>query len=340
MADGSSAVAAVSQPTPGMFSSFGGGKKSTDPRGRKPMKPNYYAEALDWKIYRAGFTPGPGSYDPEDPNAKTGGGTWGKHKVQTYLDVAEKRGKQCPGPGAYSRDESNRIGGGRFSRSQPKSDIDWIVYNSKSKPGPADYGAPELPKPSGGKFNLGKSKSDVDWAIYRGQSMPAPGQYGAIPLPQPSGGKFNLSKPKGEIDWIEYRGKQAPGPGAYKMPGFGSSIKGGKFSMAKPKSDTDWKVYRAGQQPGPGAYNASKASLNSSVKSLKSSPSFSMASRPGPNNMPAPFGRGRKPGMPDKFTSRARSATPSKTMGKGNSGGRASAEPAGSFFVTTQGGTS
>ena len=57
---------------------------------------------VEWMIYRASQTPGPGQYDPVDKKNATG----------------------------------------KFSTSKPKSDVEWKIYNASKIPGPGQYCTP------------------------------------------------------------------------------------------------------------------------------------------------------------------------------------------------------
>lgn len=202
--------------------------------------------------------PGPGAYSPCDPGSKINGGTWGRHKVMSYLDHAVKRAQGMPGANQYDTSGAYKVSGGKFNMSKPKGSLELVTYAAKGLPGPGQYGAPALPKPSGGKFNMSNAKSDVEWKIYKAKSLPAPGQYGAPALPKPSGGKFNLGVSKSEVEWRVYRAKSIPAPNQYEVCGFGK-LTGGKFNQAVSKTSTEWEMYRAAQIPGPGRYNPEDA---------------------------------------------------------------------------------
>jgi hypothetical protein len=67
---------------------------------------------VEWMIYRASQTPGPGQYDPVDKKNATG----------------------------------------KFSTSKPKSDVEWKIYNASKIPGPGQYDLPDMLAKSGGKI--------------------------------------------------------------------------------------------------------------------------------------------------------------------------------------------
>jgi hypothetical protein len=67
---------------------------------------------VEWMIYRASQTPGPGQYDPAEKKTVTG----------------------------------------KFSTSKPKSDVEWKIYNASKIPGPGQYDLPDMMAKSGGKI--------------------------------------------------------------------------------------------------------------------------------------------------------------------------------------------
>ena len=67
---------------------------------------------VEWMIYRASQTPGPGQYDPVEKKNATG----------------------------------------KFSTSKPKSDVEWKIYNASKIPGPGQYDLPDMLAKSGGKI--------------------------------------------------------------------------------------------------------------------------------------------------------------------------------------------
>mmetsp|Transcript_28626 Transcript_28626/g.70859 ORF Transcript_28626/g.70859 Transcript_28626/m.70859 type:complete len:361 (-) Transcript_28626:169-1251(-) len=258
--------------------------------GRKSQKPDFFSEALDWKIYRAARVPGPGHYDVVHDYKTMPGGRWGKSESGSFLDGLQRNAAKSPGPGQYDVDaalktQDSGSSTGKFNMGQSKTYLDMVVYRSKNTPGPAEYHLPEAMQVHGGKFNMSNPKSDVDWRIMRAAAMPAPGQYGAGLIEKPVGGKFNTSKTRTEVDWAILRASRTPGPGQYSINEEASKrLRGGKFSNGNAKSDVDWQVHRAARTPGPGNYNVSR-----SENYLRSRPSISFAGRPGPSTMPAPF---------------------------------------------------
>jgi hypothetical protein len=239
------------------------------------------AGLLDWQIYRAAQTPGPGEYGSR-PLPLPGGGRFSRFKPKGYADDMIKRGLGTPGPADYPAPKMPATPGGRFNASKPKTELEWIEYYASQLPGPADIPAPLLPKPSGGRFSTANPKSDVDWLMYRAAQMPGPTDYLVPPPPGPHGGTFNKGKSKTNLDWIELRAGQLPGPGQYGVGVSDGPLKlsGGKFNESRPKSELDWIIYRSTQMPGPGQYDPAK-----SLDSMFKSPSCRLLGRTGQKSL-------------------------------------------------------
>jgi hypothetical protein len=219
------------------------------------------------------------------------GGKWGMQKTRSYLDEAEWKGRQTPGPGEYRVEEAVRYldsasSGGKFNMSKPKTYMDLQIYEKRHVPAPGSYDVRNQNPPRGGKFNMSNPKSDVDWMIARAKKVPAPGQYGAPDIPRSGGGKFSQGRPKSSLDWTIHEASKKPGPGAYDIDA-GRRLTGGKFNKGQAKSEVEWVEYRAKRIPGPGQYDIER----SSRYVAKNIPKFSFAGRPGPASMPEPFSR-------------------------------------------------
>lgn len=255
--------------------------------GRKSTKPDFFSDALDWKIFRAAKVPGPGAYATQHDYSTMHGGRWGKAEGRAAFDGPRAI---TPGPGAYdvaaAQKALDKGGSGKFNMSQSKTYLEQAVSSRKGIPGPAAYSLPDMNKPGGGKFNMSKPKSDVEWTIIRASQMPAPGQYWGEGMDSVvRGGKFNSSNVKTDIDWAVLRASKTPGPGQYNLDDHGiGKCSGGKFNMSKAKSDVDWAIQRGKTMPGPGNYDIVK-----SEQYLSTTKGFSFASRPGPQNLPFPY---------------------------------------------------
>lgn len=219
---------------------------------------------IDWIIFNAKKTPGPGEYDvrASEQALTAKPGKFSESRPQSTLDMAIKAARASPGPGHYDTigymDREKKKHGVRFSDARPKSDVDWMIINASKCPGPGQYGDADPYKPSGGRFNLSNPKSDVDWTIHNALQSPGPGQYNAALSDVEAGkggGRFSTAKPKSDIEWKIIEAAQTPGPGAYATPSIADGKNGGvKFSDSKTKSDLEFRMHLAGKVPGPGAY--------------------------------------------------------------------------------------
>ena len=255
--------------------------------GRKSTKPDFFSDALDWKIFRAAKVPGPGAYATQHDYNTMPGGRWGKAEGRTSFDGPRAI---TPGPGQYEVAKALKAqelgGSGKFNMSQSKTYLEQAVASRKGTPGPAAYTLPDMNKPGGGRFNMSKPKSDVEWTVIRAAALPAPGQYWGKGMESKiTGGKFNSSKTKTDIDWAVLRASKIPGPGQYNLDKSAiGQISGGKFNMSKTKTDVEWAIQRGKTMPGPGNYDVVRAE-----QYLASNKAFSFASRPGPRNLPFPY---------------------------------------------------
>mmetsp|Transcript_30221 Transcript_30221/g.59041 ORF Transcript_30221/g.59041 Transcript_30221/m.59041 type:complete len:357 (+) Transcript_30221:137-1207(+) len=253
---------------------------------RCSQKPDFFSDALDWKIYRAAKVPGPGEYEVGNKYENMPGGRWSKSQGRKTF---ESTGGDTPGPGQYDVATvlKHLDPPASFNMGRPKTTSPGKSSKGSGTPGPASYTLPDMNQPSGGRFNMSKPKSDVEWKIIQASKVPAPGQYGAGLVSTLTGGKFNTSKITTDIDWIVMRAAKTPGPGQYDLNGntdVSTRIPGGKFNTGKSKSGLDWAIARGKMLPGPGNYDIVRCD-----KYLEKNKGFSFASRPGPCHLPAPY---------------------------------------------------
>lgn len=273
---------------------------------------------VEWAMYKAKQTPGPGEYKP-DSAYKVGGGKFNLSKPKSDLDWAMLTAKNQPGPGDYRIDAHEKMNGGRFSTSRPKSALEWTVYQARNSPGPGQYEPEQTVRLKGGKFSSSRPKSDVDWHMYHSKQSPGPGQYGINRDLHCPGGKFNLSKPKTDVDWSILRARQSPGPLDYDVD-TSYRISGGRFSSSRPKSALEWAMHKGSQQPGPGEYNIQRDAIarrTGAVESQPSIPSLPKDLRPRSASVIPPEARRRPKPKPDftKQEEERRQKRPSTSMG-------------------------
>jgi len=174
-------------------------------------------------------------------------------RAKTELDWQIYRASQTPGPGDHNLPSTLGTLGAKISNAKYKSELDWIITNGAKMPGPGAYGAGASTMSTiGGIISKSRPKSDVEWRCYHASKMPGPGNY-ALPstLNIHSGGRFSTSEPKTALDWEIHRASQIPGPCSThseldKMPG-------GRFSHATPSKYSKAEL-EAMRSPGPGAY--------------------------------------------------------------------------------------
>jgi hypothetical protein len=171
---------------------------------------------LDWQIYRASQTPGPGDHNLPSTLGKVGAKI-SNAKFKTELDWIITNGPKMPGPGAYGAGKSTMSRqGGIISKSKPKSDVDWRCYHASKMPGPSNYVLPStLNITSGGRFNQSEPKTALDWEIYRASQIPGPCAT-HTELDALSGGRFSHAAPS-KYSKAELESMRSPGPGAYNI---------------------------------------------------------------------------------------------------------------------------
>ena len=289
--------------SPERYSAFGarGGKFSN----AKPKS------SVEWEIYRAKQTPGPGEYGTNSDNIISGG-RFNMAKPKSETDWIIKFASERPGPGDYKLNEkASQPSGGRFSTARPKSALDWTILSASQRPGPGHYDADKHYKTGGGRFSSSKPKSEVEWIMHRAKQQPGPGQYETNRDKRMSGGRFNLAKPKSEVDWIILRAGQTPSAQDYNSDAH-YKVGGGRFSTAKPKSPLDWMIYNAKQMPGPGEYNSElhaigRRSAGGTMQERYNPSSPTAPPRPKTSHALPPEARGRvKPKNLDEMSSDSR----------------------------------
>ena len=154
-----------------------------------------------------------------DREKKKSGVRFGSGNPKTDIEWRMYEAAKTPGPGSYKIDSKyDRPAGGHFNTSNPKGDVEWKIYNSGNIPGPGQYDLPTAQSTmKGGKFSMANPKSDIDWQIYEAARSPGPGSYNIGKRPKDSSMKFNTSKPKTDIEWKIYEAAGMPGPGQYKV---------------------------------------------------------------------------------------------------------------------------
>ena len=125
------------------------------------------------------ITPGPGEYLLPDSSTLITGGTWGKFKPKTDIDVMMDRAKDLPGPGNYAVPDTLNKNGGSWSFYSPKSEIEELQHRAKDLPGPGEYELKGVASGVGGgvQFSDANPKSDLERYIYENKDTPGPGAY-------------------------------------------------------------------------------------------------------------------------------------------------------------------
>lgn len=137
---------------------------------------------VDWAIYRAKQTPGPGEYVIPTGLNQTGG-RFGKTITKSPMEMLIDSRKNEPAPhdydvnSSYTYLHSEQKKGGVMAGRGPKSDVDWAVLAASQKPGPGQYVIPTTISQSGGRFGNAITKSDFERYINRVKNDPAPHDY-------------------------------------------------------------------------------------------------------------------------------------------------------------------
>jgi len=136
------------------------------------------------KVERS-ITPGPGAYAMPS-TLKNSGGSWGKFKPKTELDIIIARAAKTPAPGEYGIGTGSTLNtsGGSFSQYKPKTDVEWAMERASKIPGPGEYKIKDLPKGGTASFGNFTPKSQLDLIIMRAAESPAPGQYQPVNVPK------------------------------------------------------------------------------------------------------------------------------------------------------------
>jgi|EP00945_MAST-04E_sp_MAST-4E-sp1_P005914 hypothetical protein len=115
----------------------------------------------------------------------TCGGKFSTANVPGFITLAQRKGKQLPGPSEYGDvSKSKGVSGGKFNSANVPGFIHQAQRIGKTLPSSLDYTpshrvTPTGKKPTGNvaKFSNSNSKSDVDWLVYYAQQIPGPGAY-------------------------------------------------------------------------------------------------------------------------------------------------------------------
>jgi len=155
---------------------------------RREMNRKEWIRRAKWKEQTAverSVTPGPGAYAQPSTLANSGG-SWGKFKPKSDLDLIIARAAETPAPGEYGVGTGStlKVNGGTWGKFSGKSDLEERMYRAAQTPGPGEY----KPKVARGKegvaFSSFTPKSELDIAILRAAESPAPGQYDGEIIPK------------------------------------------------------------------------------------------------------------------------------------------------------------
>ena len=204
------------------------------------------------------YEPGPGDYSPGRLNLAPAA-FFGRVTVNdSFVSMAEARGRATPAPGAYeSRSLGDDVGGGRFM----KGLRDDIMAKRNGVPGPGAYAIRDVNK---------RENNPMAWlgsTLARRvvpTNVPGPGTYEASQMDLSKGmdlGSTSLRAPLAMPN-------ENPGPGAYDVAGelgLGGASVLGFMRSAVSKSDPSFEhtLRRAAATPGPADY-AIKSTLSSS----------------------------------------------------------------------------
>lgn len=126
------------------------------------------------------MTPGPGAYDLPDALDMITGGAFNKSTPKTDIEWVMYRAKQTPGPGRYL-DESQMSGlnraGGAWSKYKPKSDVEWAMDRASKMPGPGQYNVKSAAPTFNTTFGNFEPKTQLDFVILHANDVPAPGAH-------------------------------------------------------------------------------------------------------------------------------------------------------------------
>ena len=221
------------------------------------------------------YVPGPGDYDPArlrvDPSAFFGQVT----AADSYMSVAETRGKLTPGPGAYDVLRTQTPGGGshrgsestkpgtRFSTA-PRNDAfaERMAGIYRGVPGPGAYSVNENKKPNNPMAWLGSTLA----RRVVPSSVPGPGTYEV--KTQGRKGTVNLGSTSARLGNLNIPNEN-PGPGAYEVDGQPPDFKSfsilGCMGSGTVKGDPSFEqaLQRAATTPGPSDYSIA-STLNKS----------------------------------------------------------------------------
>ena len=220
-------------------------------RRRKGNTSGVVKSALEWEMYRACKTPGPGAYDcpmPGGGNELHLSGKFGE-SGESNLQVFLKSKAYVPSPQDY--DPPKQLWGTKgvvFANGRTDTDDDMKLKEAAHQPGPGQYAV------SGTKMNSVNGKvpggvwtkkprefklSDRGGVGSDGKATPGPGEYKTECEKQKLGGKISITQRPSFLNDLEKRGYNTPGPGRYKVESDHRTRppSGGKFNEAKTKSE-------------------------------------------------------------------------------------------------------
>mmetsp|Transcript_22836 Transcript_22836/g.52982 ORF Transcript_22836/g.52982 Transcript_22836/m.52982 type:complete len:100 (+) Transcript_22836:1-300(+) len=80
------------------------------------------------------------------------GGKFSTANPKSDIDWQIYEAARSPGPGSYNIGKRPKDSSMKFNTSKPKTDIEWKIYEAAEKPGPGQYKVPSTLDQSRGKF--------------------------------------------------------------------------------------------------------------------------------------------------------------------------------------------
>lgn len=253
-------------------------QKSRAERLSKPMRQRcksgqsgHPETSLDWTMYHASQTPGPGAYNTSVRKSGEGNGNelhligkFNNTKLRTLTEEEVHLKRGIPGPQDYSLPVCfpNVAEGRKISEFKPKTELEWELHRAKGIPGANQYNTEPTWKSTGAVIGGGK-RSD-QWS---GNDNPGPGEHGDIPniLKGLKGGKIPEAIVKNDVEWKEHFAREIPGPAQYSIAKDQRITlpKGGKLGPpSKAKSELEVYINTFADNPGPGEYASNSSSLS------------------------------------------------------------------------------
>eukprot|EP00946_MAST-07B_sp_MAST-7B-sp1_P004559 g4559.t1 len=221
---------------------------------------------IDSAVHERSHVPSSHAYRPSKVRGKIGV-KFSEAFPKNDVDWKVYHAKQTPGPGQFAGIDNARKAttfaaghSGKFNQSMPPNDVEIMCRKAKAEPGPLSYCSHSFKKDrciGNGRFSTSVLPTFADVKVNYTKGVPGPSSYTAdvIPRKRKSGtGKFSKSRVPGYIEHALNLKKMNPSPHKYRPKDIKVGGDGRRFSSAFPKSDVDWSIYRSKSIPGPGKY--------------------------------------------------------------------------------------